>query len=267
MIQQEPPRISVSAQETVKNLEQEFAFFDTWEDRYAHIIHMARHLEPYPEEHRTDEYRVRGCTSQVWLYPTFDGARLHFAADSDAIIVKGLVAMLLRVYNHRTPDEVLAVDPDFIKRLGLDTHLSPSRANGLVSMIQQIRNYASASKLRAENSPQTITSSDSSSSTNQPPTRDAIIEAMHTVFDPEIPIDIYELGLIYEITVDKAGVVNIVMTLTTPNCPSAQTLPADVERAARAVPGVKDVNVTITFDPPWDKTMMSEAALFSIGLF
>ena len=97
--------------------------------------------------------------------------------------------------------------------------------------------------------------------------RDAVIAEIKKVFDPEIPIDVYELGLIYEVRVDAENNVHIVMTLTTPNCPSAQTLPGEVERAARSVEGVKNVEVEITFDPPWDKTMMSEAALFSIGLF
>ena len=97
--------------------------------------------------------------------------------------------------------------------------------------------------------------------------RDKIIEAMHTVYDPELPMDIYELGLIYEVRTADDGGVLITMTLTTPNCPAAQSLPADVEKAARAVEGVTDVKVQITFDPPWDKTMMSEAALFQMGLF
>lgn len=97
--------------------------------------------------------------------------------------------------------------------------------------------------------------------------RDAVIEALHTIYDPEIPIDIYELGLIYEVLVQEGGVVTIVMTLTTPNCPSAQSLPAEVKEKAASVEGVTEVTVDITFSPPWDKTMMSEAALFQIGLF
>lgn len=99
------------------------------------------------------------------------------------------------------------------------------------------------------------------------PLRDRVIAAIRTVYDPEIPVDVYELGLIYEVRVVDAVNVHVVMTLTTPNCPSAQALPAEVERVARAVDGVEDVHVEITFDPPWDRTMMSEAALFSIGLF
>lgn len=97
--------------------------------------------------------------------------------------------------------------------------------------------------------------------------RDRVIETLHTIFDPEIPIDIYELGLIYEVRIVDADVVEVVMTLTTPNCPSAQSLPAEVERSIKAMEGVRDCNVYITFDPPWDKSMMSEAALFQIGLF
>ncbi len=97
--------------------------------------------------------------------------------------------------------------------------------------------------------------------------RDRVIEILHTIYDPEIPIDIYELGLIYEVRIVDGSSVVVVMTLTTPNCPSAQSLPAEVKRAVKGVDGVKDVDVQITFDPPWDKSMMSEAALFSIGMF
>lgn len=97
--------------------------------------------------------------------------------------------------------------------------------------------------------------------------RDRVIAQIRTIYDPEIPIDIYELGLIYEVRVIDGDIVHVVMTLTTPNCPSAQTLPSEVEVKTKAVEGVRDATVEITFDPPWDKTMMSEAALFQIGLF
>ncbi|CAN5401333.1 SUF system Fe-S cluster assembly protein [soil metagenome] len=103
--------------------------------------------------------------------------------------------------------------------------------------------------------------------TPQDSLRDRVIAQIRTIYDPEIPIDIYELGLIYEVRVIDGDTVHVVMTLTTPNCPSAQTLPSEVEVKTKAVEGVKDATVEITFDPPWDKTMMSEAALFQIGLF
>lgn len=97
--------------------------------------------------------------------------------------------------------------------------------------------------------------------------RDQAIEVLRTIFDPEIPVDIYELGLIYEVRQVEPTKLHVVMTLTTPNCPSAQEIPAQVERSLMALEGVDGVTVEITFDPPWDKTMMSEAALFQIGLF
>lgn len=100
-----------------------------------------------------------------------------------------------------------------------------------------------------------------------PPLRDRVIEAIHTIYDPEIPIDIYELGLIYEVIVHEGNAVEVVMTLTTPNCPSAQSLPNEVKQAVAAVDGVTNAEVRITFDPPWDRSMMTEAALFSIGMF
>jgi len=103
--------------------------------------------------------------------------------------------------------------------------------------------------------------------TPQESLRDRVITQIKTIYDPEIPVDIYDLGLIYEVRVTDGDTVHVVMTLTTPNCPSAQTLPSEVEVKTKAVEGVKNATVEITFDPPWDKTMMSEAALFQIGLF
>ena len=95
----------------------------------------------------------------------------------------------------------------------------------------------------------------------------AIVEVLHTVFDPEIPVNIYELGLIYDVIVDATAVVGIRMTLTSPGCPAAQSLPVEVDRKVRAVPGVADVKVDVVWDPPWDKDKMSDAAKLQLGLF
>lgn len=92
-----------------------------------------------------------------------------------------------------------------------------------------------------------------------------IIKSLKTIYDPEIPVDIYELGLIYEINIEDSGNVKLIMTLTSPNCPSAEELPREAEEKTRSVEGVKDVNVVITFDPPWDKDMMSEEAQLELG--
>lgn len=255
----------MTAEQTIQEIADEFALVGGWEDRYAHIIAMGKMLTPYPEEFRTEEYQVKGCTSQVWLHPRIENGKLQFDADSDAIIVKGLVALLMRIFNNRKPSEILGVNLAFIHTLGLDTHLSPSRANGLTSMVKDVIRYATIAHAELPEEPENQTTEEQPLQAS--PLRDSVIEAIHTVFDPEIPIDIYELGLIYEVRVMANSHVHVLMTLTTPNCPSAQSLPLEVEDVVRNVPGVAGVDVEITFDPPWDKTMMSEAALFSIGLF
>ena len=128
--------------EAINELTETFEFLPDWEERYAHIISLGKTLPPYPESGRTDAYKVRGCQSLVWLHPNFDGSRIHFDVDSDAVIVKGLIAMLMGIYNDRTPDEILATPPDFIATIGLNQHLSKSRSNGLASMARQIMTYA-----------------------------------------------------------------------------------------------------------------------------
>jgi cysteine desulfuration protein SufE len=124
----------------------EFAFLGDWEEKYRHIIQTGKELPAYPEAHRLQEYRVRGCQSQVWLYPTWNETThtLSFSADSDAAIVKGLIALLLRVYSHQTPATILATEPHFMKDIGLDSHLSQNRTNGFASMVKQIKVYALA---------------------------------------------------------------------------------------------------------------------------
>ncbi|TAE26426.1 MAG: SufE family protein [Candidatus Kapaibacterium sp.] len=132
----------MSIHATQQEIVEEFADFFDWEEKYAHIIALGRSLAPFPEEHRTDANKVRGCQSQVWLHAEFKDGRVHFWGDSDALIVKGLVALALRVYAGRTSEEITATAPDFISQIGLDTHLSPTRTNGFAAMIKQIKMYA-----------------------------------------------------------------------------------------------------------------------------
>lgn len=124
--------------ETITDFVELFDMLPDWEERYAQIIAYGKDLLPYPEEYRTDAFLVKGCQSRVWLHATFDGHRVHFDADSDAVIVRGLIAMLMRVYNERTPQEILATPPTFLTAMGLDQHLSQNRANGLSAMVKQI---------------------------------------------------------------------------------------------------------------------------------
>lgn len=124
----------------------EFAFFDDWMDKYQHIIDLGRKLPEYPEDWQTDDYKIRGCQSQVWIRPDQRDGKLHFDATSDSAIVCGLIALLLRVYSDRTPEDILNTPPDFIKQIGLNEHLSPTRSNGLHAMLKQIFAVAEAAK-------------------------------------------------------------------------------------------------------------------------
>lgn len=123
----------------------EFSSMKDWESRYQYIIQLGKALPAMPTELQTEENKVRGCQSQVWLaVKVIDGGILHFEAESDALIVKGLISLLLRVYQDLTPSQILQTSPQFIKDLGFEQHLSPSRANGLQAMVKQIQYYATA---------------------------------------------------------------------------------------------------------------------------
>ena len=121
---------------------EEFAFFDNWMDRYQYLIDLGRRLPEFPESDRTDENRIRGCQSQVWFVAERSGERIRFRAISDAAIVSGLIAVLLRIYSDKKPAEILATPPEFIQALQLEQHLSPTRSNGLASMLKAIRRMA-----------------------------------------------------------------------------------------------------------------------------
>ncbi len=125
---------------------EEFAFFEDWMDRYQYLIDMGRRLPELPEEDRSDANRIRGCQSQVWFVPEQRDGRLYFRAISDAAIVSGLIALLLRIYSGRRPEDILATSPDFIAALGLESHLSPTRSTGLASMLEAIRGFATAAR-------------------------------------------------------------------------------------------------------------------------
>ncbi|MGE0632822.1 MAG: SufE family protein [Pseudobdellovibrionaceae bacterium] len=134
-----------AVQERQKKIVQDFSVFANWEDKYKKIIEMGRALPEMPEALKTEEAKVKGCQSQVWLHAALnDKKEIVFQADSDAMITKGLIAILVQVYSQATPQDILASPADFLKELGLESHLSPSRANGLFSMLKQIRYYATA---------------------------------------------------------------------------------------------------------------------------
>ncbi len=141
--------------QTIDNVQQEiideFSVFDDWMDKYALIIEQGNSLEPLDEKYKIPENIIEGCQSRVWLQTDYRDGKLYFQAESDAIIVKGLLALVLRVFSGRTPYEIVNSDLRFMKEIGLTEHLSPTRSNGLLSVIKQIRYYAIAFKSKEEN--------------------------------------------------------------------------------------------------------------------
>ena len=133
-----------SAAEAQATIAEEFAFFSDWSERYQYLIDLGRKLPPFPDEWKSEEHRLHGCQSMVWIVPSGDAARLDFAAVSDSAIVSGLVFLALRVYAGRSAAEILATEPDFIAAIGLSRHLSPTRSNGLAALLAFIREHARA---------------------------------------------------------------------------------------------------------------------------
>jgi len=125
---------------------EEFSVFDEWMDKYEYIIELAEDLPLIDPSHRTDQYAISGCQSKVWVNASYEGGKVHFTADSNAIITKGLIALLIRVFDGLTPDEIISKDLYFIDAIGLGNNLSPTRSNGLRSMIDQMRKYAAIFK-------------------------------------------------------------------------------------------------------------------------
>lgn len=132
-----------SLKEVEEDIIEEFAEFDEWLDKYEYIIDLGKSLDSYPEDKKTDEHLIKGCQSRVWLDAKVENGVLVFNADSDAIITKGIISLLIRIYSGRTPQEILSSDFSVVEKIGLKENLSPTRANGLVSMIQTMRKLAS----------------------------------------------------------------------------------------------------------------------------
>lgn len=124
----------------------EFSLFDEWMDKYQYIIDLGKELPLIPDEDKIDERLIKGCQSRVWLKAERDNSEIAFTADSDAIITKGIIALLIRVLSHQKPEDIAAADLYFIDRIGLKDHLSPTRANGLLNMVEQMKTYGKVLK-------------------------------------------------------------------------------------------------------------------------
>ena len=134
----------MTIQEVQQDLIEEFSMFDDWEERYQYMIDLGKSLPLIDDQYKTDKYIIKGCQSKVWVHAEMNDGRVLFTADSDDIITKGMIAILIRVLSDQDPKEIIEADMDFIDQIGLKEHLSPTRANGLVSMIKQLKMYAIA---------------------------------------------------------------------------------------------------------------------------
>lgn len=138
----------LTIEETEKEIVEEFSLFDSWDDKYEYIIDLGKKLEPLEDQHKKDENRVRGCQSTVWLVADYRDGKIVYKADSDAVIVKGLISMLIRVLSGHKPDQIVNAKLNFINEIGMTSHLAQTRSNGLLSMVKQMKNYALAFKIK-----------------------------------------------------------------------------------------------------------------------
>ena len=128
--------------ETQEEIFEEFSLFDDWMSKYEYIIELGKHLPLIDAQYKTEEFKIKGCQSQVWLTAELKDGKLYYKADSDAVITKGIIALLIRVLSGHTPEEILKSELDFIDKIGMHEHLSPNRSNGLKAMINYMKNYA-----------------------------------------------------------------------------------------------------------------------------
>ena len=136
----------MSLEERKQAVIEDFSLYEEWLDKYEYLIELGKSLEPFPEEKKTEDRLIKGCQSRVWLDSELRDGRLFFTADSDAIITRGIISLLISVYSGRTPEEIAGDDFGFVQDIGLKENLSPTRANGLVSMIERIKEMAGQSR-------------------------------------------------------------------------------------------------------------------------
>ena len=135
-------------EEIEKEIVEEFSLFDNWDDKYEYIIDLGKKLPALEDQYKKDENKVRGCQSTVWLVADYKDGKVFYQADSDAVIVKGLISMLIRVLSGQSPDAIVNAKLDFVREIGMMSHLAQTRSNGLLSMVKQMKNYALAYKLK-----------------------------------------------------------------------------------------------------------------------
>jgi cysteine desulfuration protein SufE len=139
-----------SIEEIESEIVDEFSLFDSWDDKYEYIIDLGKKPAPLEEQYKKDENKVKGCQSTVWLVADYRNGRVYFKAESNSVIVQGLISLLIRVLSGQKPDDIVAAKLDFLNEIGMMTHLAQTRSNGLLAMVKQMKNYALAYKLKHE---------------------------------------------------------------------------------------------------------------------
>ena len=249
---------------------EDFSMYDEWLDKYEYLIEQGKNLEPFPEESKTEDKLIKGCQSRVWLDCELKEGKLWFKADSDAIITKGIISLLIDVYSGRTPQEIAEDDFGFLDQIGLKENLSPTRAGGLASMVETIKKTAAEAQAKmeagageAQTEPEVLTADDVK---ELAPLYENVVLALKQVYDPEIPVNIYDLGLIYEININKEHKVHIRMTFTAPNCPMADMVINDAKTCVEDVPGITGCDIELVFEPAWNTTMMTDEARVALNM-
>lgn len=142
----------MNIREREEKIEQDFGQFEDWLEKYSYLIELGKNIPKIAEQYRQDNYLIKGCQSRVWLHASYSGNKVHFRADSDAVITKGIASMLIYLFDGSEPDEIINSELAFLDKTGLREHLSPTRSNGLLAMVKQMKLYALAFKTKAENS-------------------------------------------------------------------------------------------------------------------
>ena len=245
---------------------EDFSMYDEWLDKYEYLIEQGKNLEPFPEESKTEDKLIKGCQSRVWLDCEMKDGKLWFKADSDAIITKGIIYLLIDVYSGRTPQEIANDDFAFLDQIGLKENLSPTRAGGLASMVETIKAKAAEAaaepKAEAEAEAEVLSAADVK---ELAPLYENVVLALKQVYDPEIPVNIYDLGLIYEININKEHRAYIKMTFTAPNCPMADMVISEAKTSVEDVPGITGCDIDLVFEPAWSQDMMTDEAKVTLG--
>ena len=184
----------MTLEEKKQQVIEDFSMYDEWLDKYEYLIEQGKNLEPFPEESKTEDKLIKGCQSRVWLDCEKKDGKLFFKADSDAIITKGIISLLIDVYSGRTPQEIAEDDFGFLDQIGLKENLSPTRAGGLASMVETIKKKAAEAQAEPEAGPEVeaevLTAADVK---ELAPLYENVVLALKQVYDPEIPVNIYDL--------------------------------------------------------------------------